>query len=273
MPHCEARGGEVIHLMNRREAACWAGVLFLKMWKLPPPVGEPRRLPAGSMATPNSNLALFFTLVRLPVVVHIIAVFFSKKSFGVVPHSITPGAITLCFWPRSTQYCSASTTAGLSKNVCVPASFINKISFWVVKPWKSQYGNPDEGTWTPHWVACPLASCLVSFLACSTCSAQVAGGLLGSSPASLNASLFQYRTIVERWNGMPHVLPPVRLLSMKAGKKLASHALSSAVLITSSKGITASSSISVNMSVESRIAVCGASPLLTAVSTLTIVSW
>ena len=100
--------------MKRSEAACWAGVLFLKMWKLPPPVGEPRRLPAGSIATPNSNLALFLTLVRLPVVVHIMAVLRSKKSFGVVPHSMIPEGMTLCLALRSTQYCSASTTAGLS---------------------------------------------------------------------------------------------------------------------------------------------------------------
>src|SRR6266511_5292584 len=114
MPHSAARAGEVIHLMNLSEAACWAGVLFLKIWQLPPPVGEPRRLPAGSIATPNSNLALFRTFVRLPVVVHIIAVFRSKKSFGVVPHSMMPDGITRCFCERSTQYCSASITAGLS---------------------------------------------------------------------------------------------------------------------------------------------------------------
>ena len=86
------------------------------------------------MATPKSNFALLRTLVRLPVVVHIIAVFFSKKSFGVVPHSSTPGAITLCLALRSTQYESASTTLGSSKYVCVPASFINSTSFCVVKP-------------------------------------------------------------------------------------------------------------------------------------------
>src|SRR5512137_2699742 len=114
MPHWAARAGDVIHLMNFSEAACWAGVLFLKMWKLPPPVGEPRRLPAGSMATPNSNLALFFTLVRLPVVVHIIAVFRSKKSLGVVPHSMMPVGITLCLPLTATQYWRACTTAGLS---------------------------------------------------------------------------------------------------------------------------------------------------------------
>src|SRR6185503_10465204 len=89
------RGGDVIHLMNFSEAACWAGVLFLKMWKFPPPVGEPRRFPAGNIATPKSNLALFFTLVRLPVVVHIMAVLRSKKSLGVVPHSMIPVGITL----------------------------------------------------------------------------------------------------------------------------------------------------------------------------------
>src|SRR5258706_12148654 len=95
MPHCAAREGEVIHLMKRSEAACWAGVLFLKMWKLPPPVGEPRRLPAGSIATPNSNLALFFTLVRLPVVVHIMAVFCSAESFWGGAHSMLPVGLNL----------------------------------------------------------------------------------------------------------------------------------------------------------------------------------
>ena len=81
---------------------------------MPPPVGLPRCLPAGSIATPKSNLALFLTLVRLPVVVHIIATFFSKKSFGVVPHSTMPSGCTLYFFTRSTQYCSASITSGLS---------------------------------------------------------------------------------------------------------------------------------------------------------------
>src|SRR5438445_13634905 len=106
MPHWAARCGELIHLMNLSEAACWAGVLFLKMWKLPPPVGEPRRLPAGSIATPKSNLALFFTLVRFPVVVHIIAVLRSKKSFGVVPDSMMPVGMTFSLALRSMQFWS-----------------------------------------------------------------------------------------------------------------------------------------------------------------------
>ena len=72
-------------------------------------------MPAGSIATPNSNLALVFTLVRLPVVVHIIAAFRSKKSFGVVPHSMMPVGHDLVLAARSTQYCSASITSGLSK--------------------------------------------------------------------------------------------------------------------------------------------------------------
>src|SRR5487761_2749731 len=103
MPHCAARSGEVIHLMNFSAACCCAGVLFLKIEKLPPPVGEPRRLLAGSIATPKPNLALALMLVRLPVVVQIIAAFFSKKSFGVVPHSMTPGGITLYLRDKSTQ--------------------------------------------------------------------------------------------------------------------------------------------------------------------------
>src|SRR6185503_6155714 len=191
MPHWAARGGDVIHLMNFSEAACWAGVLFLKMWKFPPPVGEPRRLLAGSIATPKSNLALFFTLVRLPVVVHIIAIFFSKKSFGVVPHSTTPAGITLCLRPRSTQKPSASITAGLSKYVSLPAGFISSTPFGVVRPWKSQYGNPDDGICTPYCVMLPEASCFVSFCAYSSICFQFSGAWFGSSPASLKSSLFQ----------------------------------------------------------------------------------
>ena len=79
--------------------------------------------------------------------------------------------------------------------------------------------------------------------------------------------------MVERWKGMPQVLPPVWLLSMKAGKKLFIQALSSALVAASSKGMMASSSMRVNMSVESSTDICGGSPLLRAVSTLTMVSW
>src|SRR5471032_1310001 len=103
MPHCAARSGVVIHLMNLNAACCCAGVFFLKIEKFPPPVGLPRRFAAGSMATPKSNFALVLMLVRLPVVVQIIAAFFSKKSLGVVPHSTMPGGMTLCFRERSTQ--------------------------------------------------------------------------------------------------------------------------------------------------------------------------
>jgi hypothetical protein len=57
----------------------------------------------------------------------------------------------------------------------------------------------------------------MSLSANASSSAQFASAFSGSRPASLNASLFQYSTMVERWNGMPQVLPPVWLLSMKAG--------------------------------------------------------
>jgi hypothetical protein len=57
---------------------------------------------------------------------------------------------------------------------------------------------------------------------------------------------------------------------MKPGKKLASHALSSGVFTMSSNGTIASSSISVNMSVDKRIDVTGGSPLLTAVRAFAI---
>src|SRR4051794_24142808 len=162
------------------------------------------------MPTPKSNLALFLTLVRLPVVVNMIATLRSKKSLGVVPHSTTPGGCTPAL-PRSTQYCSASMTFGSSNLTAVPASFARIASFGVVSVWKSQYGKPLDGIWTPHCVTLPLASFFVSLPAASLSSAQFVGGLLGSRPASLKASLFQYMTTVERWNGMPQVFPPVWL--------------------------------------------------------------
>src|SRR2546426_11034932 len=87
MLHSAVRSGEVIHLTNSNAALRSAGVLFLKMYQLPPPVGEPRCFEAGSMATPKGNLALSFTAVRLPVVCHIIAVLPSVKLWRSVPHS------------------------------------------------------------------------------------------------------------------------------------------------------------------------------------------
>ena len=104
---------------------------------MPPPVGEPRRLPAGSMATPKSNLAFARTLVRLPVVVHIIATLRSKKSFGVVPHSTMPGGCTPAL-TRSIQYCTASTVPGSSNLTALPASLASVTPFWIARPWNSQ---------------------------------------------------------------------------------------------------------------------------------------
>src|ERR1700688_3312368 len=46
-----------------------------------------------------------------------------------------------------------------------------------------------------------------SFFAASKVSGQVLGGLSGSSPAFLNASLFQYTTGVELLNGKDSILP------------------------------------------------------------------
>jgi hypothetical protein len=46
----------------------------------------------------------------------------------------------------------------------------------------------------------------------------VVGGDSGSRPASAKAALFQYKTGVERWNGMPQICPSNWLLSRNAGK-------------------------------------------------------
>ena len=75
-------------------------------------MGEPRCFEAGSIATPNGNVAEPFTAVRLPVVCHMIAVLPSVKAWRSVPHSTVPSGITLCFAPRSRQYCSAAITSG-----------------------------------------------------------------------------------------------------------------------------------------------------------------
>src|SRR5919108_3735255 len=101
--------------MNWSAALRSVGVDFLKRYQLPPPVGEPRCLDAGSIATPNGNLALSFTAVRLPVVCHIIAVLPSTKFCRSVPHSTVPDGITPCLRPRSVQYCNALTTSGCVK--------------------------------------------------------------------------------------------------------------------------------------------------------------
>src|SRR6476661_9545483 len=117
-----------------------------------------------------------------------IAAFFSKKSFGVVPHSTTPGGCTPAL-PRSTQYCSASTTFGSSNFTALPASLARIASLVVVSVWNSQYGKPLDGICTPHCVTLPLASFFVSLVAAVFSSAQVCGGWFASSPASLNSSL------------------------------------------------------------------------------------
>src|SRR3954471_8125133 len=104
MLHSAVRSGAVIHWMNCSAAFGSAGVDFLKMYQLPPPVGEPRCFEAGSIATPNGNLALSFTAVRLPVVCHIIAVLPSLNDWRSVPHSMVPSGITCCLAPRSRQY-------------------------------------------------------------------------------------------------------------------------------------------------------------------------
>jgi hypothetical protein len=43
--------------------------------------------------------------------------------------------------------------------------FISTTLFCVVNPWKSQYGNPDDGTCTPHCATLPEPSFFVSFFA------------------------------------------------------------------------------------------------------------
>ncbi|CKY54582.1 Uncharacterised protein [Mycobacterium tuberculosis] len=65
------------------------------------------------------------------------------------------------------------------------------------------------GISTPQRVVLPEASFLTSFLPISVISSQLAGAFSGSRPASLNASLFQYSTMVERWNGMLQVFPSI----------------------------------------------------------------
>eukprot|EP01022_Parablepharisma_sp_SALTPOND_P021792 TRINITY_DN435_c5_g1_i1.p1 TRINITY_DN435_c5_g1~~TRINITY_DN435_c5_g1_i1.p1 ORF type:complete len:766 (+),score=253.47 TRINITY_DN435_c5_g1_i1:968-3265(+) len=271
--HWAARAGSVAKRMNFMAACCSAGEVLLKTQKLPPPVGLPGCLMPGSMATPKGKLALVRILVRLPVVVQTMAAFCSRKSLGVVPHSMAPVGMTLSRVVRSAQCCSAWTAPGLSKQVLVPALFISRVSLEAVMAWNIQQPKPVEGIFTPHWLTLPAASRLVSFLAASTISFQVAGALSGFRPASLNRALLQYITMVERWKGMPQVLPSVWLFSMKPLQKPSIHFLSSALLARLSMETMAPSSISVNRSVDSSTASVGGVPPLKAVSALTMLSW
>src|SRR2546422_10359998 len=100
MLHSAVRSGEVIHLMNSSAALRSAGVLFLKRYQLPPPVGEPRCFEAGSMATPKGNLAVSFTAGRVPVGGHMIAGLPSGKLWRSVAPSTVPSGMTLNFFPK-----------------------------------------------------------------------------------------------------------------------------------------------------------------------------
>src|SRR5690606_29411059 len=115
MLHCAAFSGCVIQFTKVRAACCCSGVADSNRKELPPPVGLPPFFACGMGATPKSIFALLRTLVRLPVVVHMLAVLPSRKSLGVVPQSIVPCGMTLWRYARSYQNCRASTTAGLSK--------------------------------------------------------------------------------------------------------------------------------------------------------------
>ena len=96
-----------------RAARRCGALAALNRWKLPPPVGLPRRAPAGSIVTPKGNFALARMFERLPVVVQIMPARPSRKSRGVVPHSTRPGGVAFRSISAS-QYCRAAREAGLS---------------------------------------------------------------------------------------------------------------------------------------------------------------
>src|SRR6476660_7947366 len=129
--------------------------------------------------------------VRLPVVCQIIAAFPSRKSRGVAPHEIRPEGCVASTLDRSSQACADSITFGSSNDTLLPSGFVRRAALPVVMPVKSQAVLPSDGIWMPHCVVAPEASFLVSFLAMSRISAQLAGPLFGSRPAALNKSLFQ----------------------------------------------------------------------------------
>jgi hypothetical protein len=158
---------------------------------LPPPVGEPRRSFAGSLATPKSKPASALSAPRLPLVVQIIDTFSSRKSRGVEPQATTPDGCILWIRARSSQYCSASTAPRRLDWVCVPTAFMSVVPLAVARPWNSQYGNPDDGICTPQRVVSPPGSRRVSRWARPCISCQLAGGFSGSRPDSRKCALFQ----------------------------------------------------------------------------------
>ena len=156
----------------------------------------------------------------------------------------------------------------------MPAAFISSTSFWVVKPWKSQYGKAGgRHLRCPTAVTLPLPSRLVSFCAYSTCSAQVAGGLFGSSPASLNSLLVP----VQHDGGALERDAPGLAAGLAVVHEGGEEALEPAPVLRavarSSKGTIASSSIRVNMSVESSTDIGGGVAALERGERLDDVSW
>src|SRR5207249_6468020 len=65
MLHSAVRSGAVTHLMNSSAALRSAGVLFLKRYQLPPPVGEPRCFEARSEEHTSELQSRFDLVCRL----------------------------------------------------------------------------------------------------------------------------------------------------------------------------------------------------------------
>ena len=147
MPHCAARSGAVIHLMNLNAASCSAGVRLLE---------DVEVAAAGRAAAPLAGRQHRHAEVELGVVLarwsgcrwwSTSSRSSSRRSpCGVVPHSMTPGGMHLVLARRGRP----STAAPRRPRACRSRSRCRRRSsastpFWVVRPWNSQYGKPEDG--------------------------------------------------------------------------------------------------------------------------------
>src|SRR3954452_23171672 len=161
--------------------------------------------PLGTMASPKSMPAdLKPVVIQGPTTS--IAAFFDWNSLSASAPPRPTGEIFL-FRIRSDQYCTALTVLGFVSMAFWPSGETTS-----PPPPQIRIGHIGMVSWSasarPYCSGLPSPFLsLVSFCAYEAHCAHVVGGLLGFSPAALNMPVFQYRSSVVKFIGMPYCLP------------------------------------------------------------------